>query len=114
MAEEDEGAIGADWAMGAEGAMGSEGVMGAAIYLVLDGQDTTGIGYMALWGFGAKCWMEWSGYPLDCYDYQSTCGAKKADKRDSREKKETAYEETVKNISLLKRAIETKVFLSCA
>ena len=25
-------------------------------------------------------WMdgvEWSGYPLDCYDYQSTCGANK-------------------------------------
>ena len=71
MAEEDEGAIGADWAMGAEGAegaMGSEGVMraeedkGAAIYLILDGLDTTGIGYMALWSFGAKClsgWMEW-------------------------------------------------------
>ena len=46
MAEEDEGAIGADWAMGAEGAEGaegSEGVMGAeedkgdAIYLMLDG-----------------------------------------------------------------------------
>ena len=46
MAEEDEGAIGADWAMGAEGAegaIGSEGVMGAeedkeaAIYLMLDG-----------------------------------------------------------------------------
>ena len=46
MAEEDEGAIGADWAMGAEGAegaMGSEGVMraqvdmGAALYLMLDG-----------------------------------------------------------------------------
>ena len=43
MAEEDEGAIGADWAMGAEGAMGSEGVMGAeedkgaAIYSMLDG-----------------------------------------------------------------------------
>ena len=46
MAEEDEGAIGADWAMGAEGAegaTGSEGVMGAeedkgdAIYLMLDG-----------------------------------------------------------------------------
>ena len=64
MAEEDEGAIGADWAMGAEGAegaMGSEGVMGAeedrgaALYLMLDGQDTTGIGYMALWGFAAKC-----------------------------------------------------------
>ena len=43
MAEEDEGAIGADWAMRAEGAMGSEGVIGAeedkgaAIYLTLDG-----------------------------------------------------------------------------
>ena len=46
MAEEDKGAIGADWAMGAEGAegaMGSEGVLGAeevkgaAIYLMLDG-----------------------------------------------------------------------------
>ena len=49
MTEEDEGAIGADWAMGAEGAvvaeeaMGSDGVMGveedwvAAIYLMLDG-----------------------------------------------------------------------------
>ena len=46
MAEEDEGAIGADWAMGAEGAegaIGSEGVMGAeedkeaAIYLMFDG-----------------------------------------------------------------------------
>ena len=46
IAEEDEGAIGADLAMGAkgaEGALGSEGVMGAeedkgaAIYLMLDG-----------------------------------------------------------------------------
>ena len=46
MAEEDKGAIGADWAMGAEGAegaMGSEGVIGAeedkeaAIYLMLHG-----------------------------------------------------------------------------
>ena len=46
IAEEDEGAIGADWAMGAEGAegaMGSEGVMGteedkgATIYLMFDG-----------------------------------------------------------------------------
>ena len=46
MAEEDEGAIGADWAMGAEGAegaMGSEGVIGAeedkeaAIYLMFHG-----------------------------------------------------------------------------
>ena len=80
MAEADEGAMRADWAMGAEEAMGSEGVMGAeedkgaAIYFMLDGQDTTGIGYMALWGFRAKClsgWMgEWmDGYPLDCYDY---------------------------------------------
>ena len=40
MAEEDEGAIGADWAMGAEGAEGAEwaeGVEGAAIYILLDG-----------------------------------------------------------------------------
>ena len=65
----------ADWAMGAEEAMGSEGVMGAeedkgaAIYLILDGYDTTGIGYMALWGFGAKCRTGLDGYPLDCYDY---------------------------------------------
>ena len=53
MAEEDEGAIGADWAMGAEGAegaMGSEGVMGAeedeeaAIHISLDGYDTMGLG----------------------------------------------------------------------
>ena len=66
--------------------MGAEEDKGAAIYLMLDSQDTTGIGYMAVRGFGAKCWsgwMEWSGvewmdgYPLDCYDYQSTCGAKK-------------------------------------
>ena len=49
MAEEDEGAIWADWAMGAEGAEG------AAVYIMLDGQDTTVIGYLALWGFGAKC-----------------------------------------------------------
>ena len=61
--------------------MGAEEDKAAAIYLMLDGQDTTGIGYMALWGFAAKClsgWMDgWmDGYPLDCYDYQSTCGAK--------------------------------------
>lgn len=34
---------------------------------------------MALWGFRATCWVtgvEWSGYPLDCYDYKSTCGDK--------------------------------------
>ena len=61
MAEADEGAMRADWAMGAEGAMGSEGVKGAeedkgaSIYTLLDGQDTLGIRYMALWGFGANC-----------------------------------------------------------
>ena len=37
IAEEDEGAIGADWAMGAEGAEGAEEDEGAAIYIVLDG-----------------------------------------------------------------------------
>ena len=43
MAEEDEGAIGADWAMGAEGAEGVEGTEGAeedegaTIYILLDG-----------------------------------------------------------------------------
>ena len=51
------------------------------LYILLDGYDTIGIGYIALWGFGAKCrsgWMGdgWSRYPLDSYDYQSTCGAK--------------------------------------
>ena len=40
--------------MGTEGVMGAEEDKGAAIYLMLDGQDTTGIGYMALWGFAAK------------------------------------------------------------
>ena len=53
-----EGAIGADWALGAEGAMGAEGAeedKGASIYTLLDGQDTIGIRYMALWGFGANC-----------------------------------------------------------
>ena len=37
MAEEDEGAIGADWAMGAEGLEGAEEDEGAAIYILLDG-----------------------------------------------------------------------------
>ena len=56
--------------MGSEGVMGAEEDKGAAIYLMLDGCDTTGIGYMALWGFRAKCVTGWvSGYPLDCYDY---------------------------------------------
>ena len=44
--------------MGAEEAMGAEGVeedKGASIYTLLDGQDTIGIRYMALWGFGANC-----------------------------------------------------------
>ena len=51
--------------------MGAEEDEDAAIHLLLDGYDTMGIGYMALWGFGAKCWtgVEWSGYPLDCYNY---------------------------------------------
>ena len=43
--------------MGSEGAMGAEGAEedeGAAIYILLDGYDTMGIGYIALWGFGAK------------------------------------------------------------
>ena len=50
--------------MGSEGVMGAEEDKGAAIYLMLDGQNTTGIGYMALWGFAAKCvsgldgWMD--------------------------------------------------------
>ena len=53
--------------MGAEGAErveGAEEEKGAAIYMLLDGYDTMGIGYMALWGFGAKCvrgvgeWMD--------------------------------------------------------
>ena len=53
----------------------------AAIHISLDGYDAMGIGYMALWGFRAKCGTGWvsgwmDGYPLDCYDYQSTCGAK--------------------------------------
>ena len=37
IAEEDEGAIGADWALGAEGAMGAEEDEGTAIYILLDG-----------------------------------------------------------------------------
>ena len=41
--------------MGSKGVMGAEEDRGAAIYLMLDGQDTTGIGNIAVWGFGAKC-----------------------------------------------------------
>ena len=69
-----EGAIEADWALGAEGAMGAEGAEwaegvegaeedeGDAIFILLDGYDTMGIGYMALWGFRAKCWSGWTGW----------------------------------------------------
>ena len=41
------------------------------MYILLDGYDTMGIGYIALWGFGAKSGtgLDWTGYPLDCYDY---------------------------------------------
>ena len=45
--------------MGVEGALGAEGAEedeGAAISILLDGYDTMGIGYIALWGFRAKCW----------------------------------------------------------
>ena len=59
-----EGAVGCEGAIGADGAEGSEGVdgaeeaeedEGAAMYILLDGYDTMGIGYIALWGFRAKC-----------------------------------------------------------
>ena len=48
-AEEDEGVI---WAEGVEGAEEDEW---AVIYILLDSYDTMGIGYVAVWGFGAKC-----------------------------------------------------------
>ena len=62
-----ERAIGSEGAMRAEGAEGVSGAEeaeedeGAAMYILLDGYDTMGIGYIALWSFGAKCWLEWSG-----------------------------------------------------
>ena len=37
IAEEDEGAIWADWAMGAEGVMGAEEDKGVTMYSMLDG-----------------------------------------------------------------------------
>ena len=49
------GLKGAEEAEGAEGAEGAEEDEGAAMYILLDGYDTMGIGYIALWGFGAKC-----------------------------------------------------------
>ena len=51
-------------AEGAEGVSGAEEAEedeGAAMCILLDGYDTMGIGYIALWGLGAKCWLEWSG-----------------------------------------------------
>ena len=45
------GVLGAEDDEGAEGAEEDEG---AAMYILLDGYDTMGIGYIALWGFGAK------------------------------------------------------------
>ena len=59
-AEDDEGAQGAEGFVGAEEDEGFERAEEderAAIYILLDGQDTMGIGYMTLWGFGAKCWV---------------------------------------------------------
>ena len=47
---------GVERAMGAEGAEEDEA---AAIYILLDGYDTMGIGYIALWGFGAKSGTGW-------------------------------------------------------
>ena len=44
--------MGAEWAEVVEGAEEDEG---DAIFILLDGYDTMGIGYMALWGFRAKC-----------------------------------------------------------
>ena len=41
-------------AEGAERAEGAEEDEGAAMYILLDGYDTMGIGYIALWGFRAK------------------------------------------------------------
>ena len=34
---------------------GAEEDEGDAIFILLDGYHTMGIGYMALWGFRAKC-----------------------------------------------------------
>ena len=55
------GAIGAEGAEDDEGAEEDQGLEGAeedegaAIYMLLDGWDTMEIGYMTLWGLGAKC-----------------------------------------------------------
>ena len=57
----------AEGAEGAEVAEGAWTVAGLPIYILPYGQNTMGIGYMALWSFGAKSWMDWMGdgwYPL--------------------------------------------------
>ena len=51
MAEEAEGVEGFEGAIGADWAVGAEEDEEAAIHISLDGYDTMGIGYMALWGF---------------------------------------------------------------
>ena len=48
--EEDVGVEGFEGAIGAD-----EEDEEAAIHISLDGYDAMGIGYMALWGFRAKC-----------------------------------------------------------
>ena len=63
---EDEGAEGFEGAIGADLAIGAEEDEEAALHISLDGYDTMGIGYIALWGFGAKSgtgWMEWMDTP---------------------------------------------------
>ena len=57
-AQEAEGAEGDERAEVAEAAHETDL---AAIYIVSYGQSTMRIGYMALWGFGAKCLSGWSG-----------------------------------------------------
>ena len=63
-AEDNEGAEGFEGAEEDEWSEGAEEDEGAAMYILLDGYDTMGKGYIALWGFGAKSgtgWvMEWS------------------------------------------------------
>ena len=85
--EGDEGAQGADGDEGAEGTKGADGT-DVLLYILSYGQNTMGIGYsaIALYGFmglwskmlGEWTGLEWSGWtdtPLDCYDFQNTCGA---------------------------------------
>ena len=67
-----EGAMGAEEAVGAEGVEGAEEDKGAAIYILLDGLGHHGNRLYCFMRLGSKMWTgvgEWSGYPLDCYDY---------------------------------------------